>query len=58
MWSIGRQGLCWRRGMNYKDEGGMMKDEFLAIHGEDFTGETVRVVEEKEIRLKSMFRFG
>ena len=29
-----------------KDEGGMMKDEFLVAHGEDFTGETVRVVRE------------
>ena len=28
-----------------------MLDELCRIHGEDFTGEPVRVVEEKKIRL-------
>ncbi len=28
-----------------------MKDEFLYIHGENFTGGTVRVVREKDVRL-------
>jgi hypothetical protein len=32
-----------------KDEGRMMNDEFC--YGEDFTGETVRLVREKEVRL-------
>jgi hypothetical protein len=39
-----------------KDEGGMMKDECLMTHGEDFTGETVRVVKEKEVRLYMEYR--
>jgi len=52
MGSTGRQGWCWRRGMvKVKDEEGMMKDEILVAHGEDFTGETVRVLKEKEVRL-------
>lgn len=51
MGSIGRGGWCWRRGMGWKDEGGMMKDEFGYIHGEDFTGELVHVLKEKEVRL-------
>ena len=49
MGSIGRQGWCWRRGMGRgKGEGGMMKDE--CGYGEDFTGETVRVLKEKEVK--------
>ena len=40
--------------MNYKDEGGMMKDEIC--YGDDFTGETVRVVREKEVRLYGEYR--
>jgi hypothetical protein len=28
-----------------------MKDEFLVTHGEDCTGETFRVLKEKEVRL-------
>ncbi len=38
-----------------KDEGGMMNDEFLVAHGDDFTGETVRVVEDSK-NSKSQFR--
>jgi hypothetical protein len=34
----------------------MMKDEFLSTHSEDFTGETVRVVKEKEVRLYGEYR--
>ena len=37
-----------------KDEGGMMNDELC--YGEDFTGETVRVVKEKEVRLYGEYR--
>jgi len=33
-----------------KDEGGMMKDEFRFACGEDFTGETVRVLKKKDKR--------
>jgi hypothetical protein len=33
-----------------------MKDEILVTHGEDFTGETVRVVREKEVRLYGEYR--
>lgn len=33
-----------------------MKDEFLVVHGEDFTGETVRVVKEKEVGLYGEYR--
>jgi hypothetical protein len=32
-----------------KDEGGMMNDEFFC--GDNFTGETVRVLKEKDVRL-------
>jgi len=39
-----------------KDEGGMMKDEYLMTHGEDFTGETVRVVKEKEVKQFGEYR--
>jgi len=31
-------------------EGLRMKDEFCFAYGRDFTGETVRVVKEKEVR--------
>jgi hypothetical protein len=37
-----------------KDECRMMNDEFFC--GEDFTGETVRVVREKDIRLYGEYR--
>ena len=37
-----------------KDEGGMMKDEFC--YGEDFTGETIRVVEEMDVRSYGEYR--
>ncbi len=40
--------------MGWKDEGRMMKDEFG--YGEDFTGETVRVLKEKEVRLYGEYR--
>ncbi len=33
-----------------------MKDEILSAHGEEFTGETVRVVKEKEVRLYGEYR--
>ena len=33
-----------------------MKDEFLFVCGEDFTGETVRVMKEKEVRLYGEYR--
>jgi len=39
-----------------KDEGGMMKDELCFVYGEDFSGETVRVLKEKEIRLYDEYR--
>ena len=33
-----------------------MKDEFLVAYGEDFTGETVRLLKEKEVRLYGEYR--
>lgn len=51
MGSTGRDGWCWMCGMSkVKDEGGLMRDEILVAHGEDFTGETVRVLKEREIK--------
>ena len=38
-----------------KDEGGMMNDEYCYSE-EDFTGETVRVVREMEVRLYGEYR--
>jgi hypothetical protein len=34
----------------------MMKDEFCVIYGEDFTGETVRVPKEKEVKQFGEYR--
>jgi hypothetical protein len=56
MGSIGRDVSCLMRGMKCNDEGGMMKDEFRFACGEDFTGETVRVLKEKEVRLYGEYR--
>jgi hypothetical protein len=39
-----------------KDEGGMMNASRELGYGEDFTGETVRVVKEKEVRLYGEYR--
>ena len=41
-----------------KDEGGMMNTshEFLVAHGEDFPGETFRVLKEKDVRLYGEYR--
>ena len=39
-----------------KDEGGIMKDEFGYVYGEDFTGETVRVMKEKEVKQFGEYR--
>ena len=40
--------------MKCKDEGGMMKDEYC--YGKDFTGKTVRVVREKEVKQFGEYR--
>jgi hypothetical protein len=53
--SIGLDVSFWRRGMGKgKDEGGMMKDELC--YGEDFSGETVRVLKEKEVKQFGEYR--
>lgn len=39
-----------------KDEGGMMNASREFCYGEDFTGETVRVVKGKEVRLYGEYR--
>ena len=56
MGSIGRPGWCWRRGTTLNEECRMMNDEFSATHGEDFTGKTVRVVKEMDVRLYGEYR--
>jgi hypothetical protein len=44
--------------MRNKDEGGMMNAsrEFCFAYGEDFTGETVRVLKEKEVKQFGEYR--
>ena len=56
MGSIGRGDWCWRRGTTLNEECRIMNDEFCVACGEDFTGETVRVLKEKEIKQFGEYR--